>query len=85
MKMTKRIAAMAVCAVMTFSTAMNVTASAIDTNEQSTLISESANDTITVINSISSYNNYAVTQIGSGSCWCCICCVQETEHFWKCQ
>lgn len=35
--------AMAACAVMTLSTAMSVTASAIDTTEQITSISESAN------------------------------------------
>lgn len=43
MKMTQKLMAMAACAVMTLSTAMSVTASAIDTTEQITSISESAN------------------------------------------
>ena len=49
MKMTKRLMAMAACAIMTFSTAMSVTASATNINEQPTLISESANAPITII------------------------------------
>ena len=82
MKMTKRIAAMAVCAVMTLSTAMSVTASSIDTSEQLTSISESANATITVINSISNYSKYAVKQIGDGSCWAaCILSVLKYHDY----
>ena len=81
MKMTKRLMAMATCAVMTLSTAMSVKASAMDTTEQLTSMSESANTTITVINSISGYSNYAVTQIGSGSCWAaCIMSVLKYHH-----
>lgn len=79
MKMTKRIAAMAACAVMTLSTAMSVTASAIDTTEQLTSISESANAPITIIKSISGYSNYAVTQIGSGSCW--VACIMSVLKY----
>lgn len=82
MKMTKRIAVMAVCAVMALSTTMSVTASAIDTNEQITSVSESTNTTITVINSISGYSNYAVKQEGSGSCWAaCILSVLKYHDY----
>lgn len=81
MKMTKRIAAMAACAVMALSTTMSVTASAIDTSEQITSVSESTNTTITVINSISGYSNYAETQIGS-SCWAsCILSVLKYHDY----
>ena len=80
MKMTKRLMTMALCAVMTASTAMSVTASAIDTSEQSVSIS-AANESYTVIDSISGYSNYAVTQIGNGSCWAaCIMSVLKYHH-----
>lgn len=82
MKMTKRIVAMAACAVMALSTTMSVTASAIDTNEQITSVSESANTAITVIDSISGYSNYAVKQEGSGSCWAaCILSVLKYHDY----
>lgn len=68
MKMTKRLLTMAACAVMTASTAMGVTTSAVDTSEQSVSIS-AANASYTVIDSISGYSNYAVKQVGDGSCW----------------
>lgn len=80
--MTKRIAAMAACAVMTLSTATSVTASAIDTNEQITSISESANTPLTIIKSISGYSNYAVQQEGNGSCWAaCILSVLKYHDY----
>lgn len=83
MKMTKKLAALATCAVMTLSTAMSVTASAMmDTNEQNVSISETANDTYTVINSLGVYDNYAVTQVGNGSCWAaCILSVLKYHDY----
>ena len=82
MKMTKRIAAMAACTVMTLSTAMSVTVSAMDTTEQFTSISESANAPLTIIKSISGYSNYAVQQEGDGSCWAaCILSVLKYHDY----
>ncbi len=83
MRFFKKFATLAVCAVMTVSTAMSMTVSATDTTEQPTLLSESANDTITVINSICAfYDNYAVTQVGNGSCWAaCILSVLKYHDF----
>ena len=82
MKMTKRFMTMAACAIMTFSTAMSVTASATNINEQPTLISESANAPITIIKSISGYSNYAVKQEGGGSCWAaCILSVLKYHDY----
>lgn len=83
MRLTKKIMTLAVCAVMTISTAaISVTASAMDKTEQLTSISESANEPFTIIKSITGYSNYAVQQEGNGSCWAaCILSVLKYHDY----
>jgi len=82
MRLTKKITALAVCAVMTASTAMSISASAIDTVEQPISTSETSNVEYTVIDSISGYNRYAVQQTGNGDCWAaCILSVLKYHDY----